>query len=57
MECWRIRVDGRFAAVHYRDILENIILPSVQEIFANNFVFQQDNSPVHTAMIVRQWMS
>jgi hypothetical protein len=37
--CWRI--DGRFTAVHYRDISENIMLPSVQQIFPNNFVFQQ----------------
>lgn len=41
----------------YRHILNTIMLPSVSERFPdNNFIFQQDNCPVHTSRIVKQWM-
>lgn len=52
--CWEI--EGRFNAVNYVNILENVMLPSVQQIYPqNNFIFQHDYSPVHTANIVNQW--
>jgi transposase len=36
--CWKI--DERFTAVNYRSILENVMLPSVTQVFPGNFVFQ-----------------
>lgn len=52
--CWN--VEERFTGLIYRDILENIMLPSVRQLFPNdNFVFQQDNCPIHNAIIVRNW--
>lgn len=52
--CWR--VEGRFNRHSYINILENVMLPSVSQMYPeNNFVFQQDNCPVHTANDVRQW--
>lgn len=52
--CWRL--EGRFNAEHYVSVLEDIMLPSVGQIYPNNsFVFQHDNCPVHTANAVREW--
>lgn len=50
------RIGGRFNGQAYLDILENIMHPSVEQIYPNNsFIFQQDNSPIHTARMIRQW--
>jgi hypothetical protein len=38
----------------YMGILENLMLPSVIRMYAN-FVFQQDNCPVHTVQRVTAW--
>lgn len=52
--CWKI--DDRLTSRNYVHMLENIMLPSVLQIFPeNNFVFQQDNCPIHTARIVSEW--
>lgn len=52
--CWKI--DGRFVSQNYIRILENVMMPSVEQLYPNNdFVFQQDNCPVHTANIVKTW--
>lgn len=51
------RIDERLTGPVYRNILENVMLPSVRERFpGDNFIFQQDNAPVHTARIVRDWI-
>ncbi|KAJ8950210.1 hypothetical protein NQ318_003201, partial [Aromia moschata] len=36
--CWQI--DGRLTSEHYTNILENVMLPSVSQVFPENFVFQ-----------------
>ncbi|KAJ8985734.1 hypothetical protein NQ317_014385 [Molorchus minor] len=36
--CWQI--DGRLTSAHYTNILENVMLPSVNQVFPENFVFQ-----------------
>lgn len=52
------RIDGRFNAQTYRELLDNIMLPSVNQMYpGNNFIFQQDNCPVHTAAVIRQWFA
>jgi hypothetical protein len=52
--CWRI--GARFNSETYLDILDNFMLPSVNHIYdENNFIYQQDNCPVHTARTIQQW--
>lgn len=51
------RINGRFTAEVYSDILENVMLPSVSNIFPQrNFIYQHDNCPVHTARRILDWM-
>jgi hypothetical protein len=52
--CWRI--ENRFNAQNYVNILEYVMLPSVRQIYPNHFIYQQDNFPVHTAHVVTQWL-
>lgn len=52
--CWRI--DERFTGNIYRTILDNVMLPSVTQIFDADFIFQQDNSPIHTSHVVTEWL-
>lgn len=50
-------IRGRCNAEVYVGILENIMLPSVNAVFPqNNFIYQQDNSPIHTARVTSNWM-
>jgi hypothetical protein len=32
------------------------MLPSVLQLFHDNFIYQHDNSPVHTANTITQWL-
>ncbi len=51
-----IRIDGRFDSERYIDILDDVVMPYVEEEFINdNFFYYQDNSPIHRANIVRDW--
>lgn len=51
---WRIH--GRFVGQTYVDILDNVMLPSVQHLYPeNDFIYQQDNCPIHTSNIAMQW--
>jgi hypothetical protein len=47
-----IVIEDTPTAVVYRDILENAILPSVTQVFGNDFTLQHDNCPIHTAHII-----
>jgi hypothetical protein len=49
-----VQVETRFNRDSYMGILENLMLPSVIRTYAN-FVFQQDNCPVHTVQRVTAW--
>ena len=44
-------VEGRMDASQYVEILENHLLPSIQELVTNpdEAIFQQDNDPKHTS--------
>lgn len=51
------RLDGMLNGIMYRNLLENVMLPSVAGVFPDgDFIFQQDNCPAHTAHIVQNWM-
>lgn len=47
-------LDGRINALKYRDLLNTQKL-CFQKIAGRNFIFQQDNAPIHTARIIKLW--
>ena len=50
-------IDGIMNRFEYLKILQDNLLPSVRKLgLGNNFVFQQDNDPKHTAKIVKEWL-
>lgn len=50
--------EGWMNQVMYRTTLENSLLPSAGKLFpaSNDWIFQQDNAPCHTARSVKAWM-
>lgn len=51
-----VRIDGKFTARKYLNILKHHVVPTMN-IFDNNRIFMQDNSPIHTAGIVTDYLS
>lgn len=49
-------IDGHLTGQQYKDILENVFLPSVSIIYPNGFKMVHDNSPIHTSRVVREWI-
>lgn len=53
------RIEGRFTAAKYLDILQIFFLPSLQEknypFPPGPIIFVQDRCPIHTARAVREW--
>lgn len=54
-----VDIPGRLTAADYVDILEDVLLPTVRALFADedelHVYLCQDNSPIHTARVVRDW--
>ena len=51
-----ITLDGRITANDYVDILGNQVHTTYQMLLhTNHAIFQDDNSPIHTARSVRSW--
>jgi transposase len=51
-----LHVEPRLNADVYTRILEDVMLRSVRRVFPNgDFIFQQDNCPIHTAHRVAAW--
>jgi hypothetical protein len=50
-------VEERLNANVYIRILNEIMLPSVVQVFPhNNYLFQQDNCSIHTSALVQNWI-
>ena len=53
-----VRIEGKMNHKDYINILEDNLLPFIQENYStNHYKFQDDNAPVHTAKNVKKWMS
>lgn len=53
------KIPGRFNSHQYREILDEIGVPTMETIFGScaNVVFMHDNSRVHTANMIREYIS
>ncbi|KAG7161295.1 hypothetical protein Hamer_G016366 [Homarus americanus] len=52
------RISGSLTAQEYIGILQDVMFPSVTAVLVpegEQFYFVQDNSPIHTTRIVRDW--
>ncbi len=52
-----VAIEGKMNAAKYRDILDENLLQSAQDLrLGRRFTFQQDNDPKHTAEITKEWL-
>ncbi len=52
-----VAIEGKMNAAKYRDILDENLLQSAQDLrMGRRFTFQQDNDPKHTAKITKEWL-
>ena len=51
-----VRLERRVIVVIYVDILENNLLPFIDSLDnQENYIFQEDNAPIHTARVIKSW--
>jgi hypothetical protein len=52
-----VRIEGRMNGTQYREILNENLLLSTQDLrLGQRFTFQQDNNPNHTAKTTQEWL-
>jgi hypothetical protein len=52
-----IRIEGKMNGAKYREILDENLLQSAQDLrLMRRFTFQQDNDPKHTAKRTQEWL-
>jgi hypothetical protein len=52
-----VKLEGKITARIYIEILENHLLPFIDSLEnKDNYIFQEDNAPIHTARITKQWI-
>jgi len=52
-----IQVSGRITGSVYIEVLKNNLLPFIDELGTDlEYIFQDDNAPVHRARVVKEWM-
>ena len=49
-------LEGRINSTKYCTVLENYLLPYGHNVMLDNWVFQQDNAPIHVSTKTRNWM-
>lgn len=49
------RVVGNLNAVGYRNILSRKMVPGAKDIAPSDYIFQQDNAPIHTAKVMKNY--
>ena len=49
-----VRLEGRVNANDYQEVLEQYMLNDADSLIGDDFVFQHDNAPIHTARSTRQ---
>ena len=59
--CWHglgslVKLEGRLDSTAYRQVLEEHMLTDAAALIGDDFVFQQDNAPIHTSRSTRQWL-
>ena len=50
-------IEHIFNSTKYMDLLKEMIIPIIKLNMRTDFYFQQDNSPVHTAKIVKEFFT
>ena len=51
-----VRLEGRVTAQVYIEMLEENLLPFINNLEnKNDYIFQEDNAPIHTANIAKKW--
>jgi transposase len=51
-----VKLEGRITATVYIDVLKNHLLPFLDDLDdQENYFFQEDNAPIHTARVVKSW--
>lgn len=48
-------VEGRITGERYRNLLEEHLLPFLNELGNEDYTFQDDNAAAHTAKVVKEW--
>ncbi len=59
--CWHgvgslVKLEGCLDSTAYRQVLEEHMLADAVVLIGDDFVFQQDNTPIHTSRSTRQWL-
>ena len=59
--CWHgigslVKLEGRLDSIAYQQVLEEHMLADAETMIGEDFVFQQDNAPIHTSRSTRQWL-
>ena len=51
-----VRLDGRITVKDYMAVLRNHLVPYINTLEdKENTIFQEDNTPIHTARVVKSW--
>lgn len=50
-------LQGKFDAIQYIKLLQDMIVPIIKLNCGNDFYYQEDNSPVHKAKVVKKFMA